>query len=433
MTDPFVNNSNSQLIREAQRGIVIVGVLVALLGYIVFYKFGGAFDEVPEHVLNAPVAQTIWPYDQQHQDARSKQLAEDSPKTRRNEQALETRQAQQTDKVPERQQVRPNRIARLDHSQGPFRHDFGESSLSPNNLTPNPTLGLMSTPSATVTSNSIESPVSLPPPITNTTTVQTAGFWEESNEGLDSTDPPKADETQEEKDFGRFAYETEAEQEAANEEPNRSLMRSGEIRDQPTEKRPQINSMESQVFETKDFLPPQRVPIQTAADPTQVEVDTPKLIPPSFENSLPKSTTRRHVVQPGESYWTISQLYFGDGNYFRQLYEFNRGSVGEYESLVPGMTLEIPELAAMTTDSMSAHHSLDTPKEIPPQKKDEVATKHRKHVTQEGETLFSIAADRLGQASRYLEIWELNRSHLPPELDHASPLPANINLTLPEE
>ncbi len=51
--------------------------------------------------------------------------------------------------------------------------------------------------------------------------------------------------------------------------------------------------------------------------------------------------------------------------------------------------------------------------------------------TCEGDTLFRIAAEQLGQASRYTELIQLNRSVLPTDVRASSPLQADVTLRLP--
>jgi len=52
--------------------------------------------------------------------------------------------------------------------------------------------------------------------------------------------------------------------------------------------------------------------------------------------------------------------------------------------------------------------------------------------TEDGDTLFEIARQRLGQASRYLEIYELNRFRIPEAANHLTPLGGGIELLLPQ-
>ncbi len=61
MSDPFRPNSRSQLVREAQIGLSVVAVVLALFLYVAFYKIMGRGQEFPDHVLRAPVAETVSP------------------------------------------------------------------------------------------------------------------------------------------------------------------------------------------------------------------------------------------------------------------------------------------------------------------------------------------------------------------------------------
>ena len=86
------------------------------------------------------------------------------------------------------------------------------------------------------------------------------------------------------------------------------------------------------------------------------------------------------------------------------------------------------------------------PDDCPPEDSDNVlrngrqgtarALSSRIYVTKEGDTLFGIARDRLGQAYRYLEIIEKNKAWLTAEavgeeVSDLTRLPAGIRLVLP--
>ena len=53
------------------------------------------------------------------------------------------------------------------------------------------------------------------------------------------------------------------------------------------------------------------------------------------------------------------------------------------------------------------------------------------YVVREGDNLFHIARNELLQASRYLDILQLNRDDLPADCTHLTPLPAGLKLKLP--
>ena len=53
------------------------------------------------------------------------------------------------------------------------------------------------------------------------------------------------------------------------------------------------------------------------------------------------------------------------------------------------------------------------------------------YITKQGDTLFHVARIRLGQASRFDELLELNRSKLNLDAHHLTELPAGMKLKLP--
>ena len=56
----------------------------------------------------------------------------------------------------------------------------------------------------------------------------------------------------------------------------------------------------------------------------------------------------------------------------------------------------------------------------------------RLYITKKGDTLFDIAAKKLGQASRYVDIMAINDQRLPTQVSHLSTLKAGLKLVLPE-
>ena len=169
-----------------------------------------------------------------------------------------------------------------------------------------------------------------------------------------------------------------------------------------------------------------------------------------------------HLVRAGESFWTIAQLLYDDGRYFRALYKHNELHVTDFDQLIPGTRLETPSVQTLvqrwpelcpTLESPVSHSDQEknpkltgatnqdaNPAAIPAEPTSIVAEHGwptapseagEFYETQTGDTLFGIAAQKLGQASRYLELLRLNESQLPVGVDHLSPLPGNIRLIMP--
>ncbi|MDG2186054.1 MAG: LysM peptidoglycan-binding domain-containing protein [Mariniblastus sp.] len=135
----------------------------------------------------------------------------------------------------------------------------------------------------------------------------------------------------------------------------------------------------------------------------------------------------KHVVQAGETYWSIAQMYFQDGRLFRALFEHNRPRNAKFEDLPTGSHVEIP-----TSDHLIKHY----PNHVPSDLKRHDASPHRSqpgdwYVTKQGETLFEIAKEKYGQASRYLDILDSNRDKLPVKVQHMTRLQSGLRLFLP--
>ncbi len=103
-------------------------------------------------------------------------------------------------------------------------------------------------------------------------------------------------------------------------------------------------------------------------------------------------TVHVHVVARHESFWSIAHDALGDGSRWRELLRINEGHEvapgvmfdGTARRLLPGWTLLVP-------GSTAATHGLVE--------------------VQRGDSLSSIAAQQLGDADEWPEIWDANRGH----------------------
>ncbi|HEY2838444.1 MAG TPA: LysM peptidoglycan-binding domain-containing protein [Pirellulales bacterium] len=141
-----------------------------------------------------------------------------------------------------------------------------------------------------------------------------------------------------------------------------------------------------------------------------------------------------YVVEPNDSFWTISQKVYGSPGFFKALQRHNRKpgapnvglSVGEKISTPPIETLRRdypnlcpkPRTAATggpTTYNASSRGAPHT---------------GRVYVVEEGDTLYDIARYELGKASRWAEVYELNRDQLGVDYNHLSP---GMRLAMPSD
>ena len=142
-------------------------------------------------------------------------------------------------------------------------------------------------------------------------------------------------------------------------------------------------------------------------------------------NRLPAvSASKQHVVEAGDSFFTIAQQHYGDGQWFRALRLANRAIIEKHHGLQPGMSLAIP-----TTEELVRRfpeHAFQTAARQPTE------AERRMYVTQAGDTLFDIARRKTGQGSRFSEIIRANQFTLPAQIRASDKLPADLRLVMPE-
>jgi nucleoid-associated protein YgaU len=139
--------------------------------------------------------------------------------------------------------------------------------------------------------------------------------------------------------------------------------------------------------------------------------------------------TRVEPIRTGDSFWLISQRAYGNGGYFRALYEHNRERFPEPDELPAGASVEIP-----SPDYLRQRFPEFCPKEggnesSTAQQEPGDSKTERVYVVVGGESLFDVARYQLGQGSRYVEILQLNRDVLKGNLEA---LTAGLKLRLPQ-
>jgi nucleoid-associated protein YgaU len=168
------------------------------------------------------------------------------------------------------------------------------------------------------------------------------------------------------------------------------------------------------------------------------------------------SNSRQHIVQHGDSFWTIAQVRYGDGRYFRALYKYNELTVASFDRLDVGTPIDTPDrqdlarlypkLCPQPEQPLNRESSESVGLESGNQLRSDQGpsgvrfvsrpTRFERqapqyYVTQDGDTLFEIARQRLGQASRFSEIYESNAEQLHHDVGHLTQLRAGIKLKLP--
>jgi hypothetical protein len=524
MSDPFAPNPHDQLMREAQRGFLIIAVLLAILAYFCFDRIFGRGNRLPQHVRDAPVAQTVWPYSQDRPDPAGRiadrQRANELPfaenpalvsaglKHRRANAETESSGVQPKFDGSDPVNQNDSAIEANSLQQASVHVDIAQSkAVLDANYRPIPSIAKDSNPAAT--STELNQPCNFEKPNNGFLTSHHLGKVRPNQHDAE-TRPFQAAPYAGTNDFQPIFSSTQNSRQAKPPQPTPRLTQLDSGGENPAQVRP------LDPFETKpeaSSLPvPQtkrdiKVPIdfrsapvlnsglatdesnhsktpqhnsfaeKTSAGTTPVlNAPQPISVPPaSVENpnltgngdSNPLSQvglsservgagenlndgTRIHVVKKDESYYSISQQYYGDGNYFRALHRHNVDTRSAGDVLAEGSQLEIPSLHQLiasypaelpfqlvnvaraltyTNSSSTTSHGFKTGDNRHHLQQTQART--RIYLTREGESVFDIAANELGQASRYLEILELNADNLPSGVTSSTPLQANLTLDLP--
>lgn len=199
----------------------------------------------------------------------------------------------------------------------------------------------------------------------------------------------------------------------------------------------------------KAFESPQAVPAPQMESPKSISLppkpDRHTAVKSSSTQKIKQvsfSTESKYETKAGDSFWSIAQDEYEDGRFFRALYEANRRRLTSYGDPQPGTKIEIPS----RQDLLSRYPDL-CPVDVVESQADKIqrseaelnkiikqrnqALNQRLYETRAGDTLFDIARQKLAQASRYVEIIELNRTRLQPGTNQLTPLPAGVQLILP--
>ncbi len=141
----------------------------------------------------------------------------------------------------------------------------------------------------------------------------------------------------------------------------------------------------------------------------------------------------QYVVQPNDNFWTISEKVYGNGGYFKAIYEYNRRQHPRPERLQVGETLDVPDSARLQKDfpdlCPKPSRMASAPGRVTPASA-RMQPNTRVYVVEEGDTLFEIARRELGRPARWGEIYQLNREALGNDFDYLKP---GTELLLPSD
>lgn len=161
-------------------------------------------------------------------------------------------------------------------------------------------------------------------------------------------------------------------------------------------------------------------------------------IPQQFTGHSPQAVTpgipaELYTLKDGETLYKICQTRYGNGNLWKELAEFNKGTVANPTKLRKGMTIRLPSASVLRGEEpvvvQAQQVVMQTPAGIPENQgmnagNTEPAPLQREYIVQKGDTLGAIAMRELGTSKKWNEIFEANRDRLksPTDLKIGKPL-----------
>ncbi len=425
MSDPFLpKNSESQLIREAKIGFTLVFFVVFAFGCWAVHQYRKFQNQIPDHVRNAPVARHVGPEEylrHLNPPAAVGPAANELvvvPVQAEPEPVNPPARMAKNDFVVARQ--RPREPAGNRHEVNAF--DF-EKSIDSKMLIQrlNDNLDQLSHIANTLASHDRQSE---PPKIIA--------------QSLNPIEPPAARDLS--VDLPRF-------QRSGENGPTTSGPFANELAgspvvipqpDEPSQFQPAATPRDVRVkpvnFE-ENKLPQSAPEIDNSgsSDPTNPttsnEEITLEVVDPDPQTV--RQTSQRETVSDddelhyqtvnGDSFWSIAQQKYGDGRFFSALFQHNRRAVENFDELPPNSRIKTPPIDVLRSQYPQLCPNLPS----------KPVTDGQNYTTVEGDTLFQIARQTTGQASRYVELLKLNRDRLPIGTNHLTRLQANLELRLP--
>ena len=465
MRDPFKPHTNKQLIREAQFGFTVIGLLVATLIYVAWFRLG-AEHQLPDEIRSSSTAMQVYPNSPNYDHATNEMVSSVSP-TNRETQAHKTfnslahapqkmikdsqRTARSLSKEAASIDESVTKVASLIKPSrfGPVKANSiqvqppKENSMPPA-ISKSPIRRVPATPDPIAKSGDFK-PLKLPVSLTapRTSINPSKGDFDPAKMTGGDFAPAKIKTSLEPKtsSFVPFSKTAPLTKKAEVVEISPALPIKKPESFNPIEALKAIVSRPKTVIPSQPSLPNEANEAEPPPSKTQPTAKTEQPQPSTVQTVSFDST--RWKVKSGDSFWSIAQESYGDGRFFRALYETNRSIVPGFEDLGDGVEIDVPPMQQL----VSRHPSLcpadavrgndpwrATPDDLLETLTDDCDSdlRQRLYETKAKDTLFSIAQRQLGQASRYVELIELNRFRIAGDTDHQTLLPAGTQLLLPD-
>lgn len=239
-----------------------------------------------------------------------------------------------------------------------------------------------------------------------------------SSNGLDLNDPSLEP---------REGQEKAVENQAAVDGGDRDLNFSPLPEDEPAEAAPPANDRFANRFRDRQGESAMLAHEEPLDDPSAEE--EPAATNPRERWQEPASGS--YTVAANDNFWRISQKAYGTGAYFKALEEHNRRQLGNRALLNVGDVVSTPPIEDLQREYPSLSPK---PRDVPNGRRsaamlaNSTARGGSTYTVLEGDTLFDIARQELGKASRWAEIYELNRDQLGEDFNYLAP---GMRLALP--
>ena len=122
-----------------------------------------------------------------------------------------------------------------------------------------------------------------------------------------------------------------------------------------------------------------------------------------IEVANPEPESAFYTVKKGDSLSKIAKRFYGNAMKYQQIFEANRPMLSDPDKIYPGQNLRIPKLEGTYSSSLATYE------------------------VQKGDTLGKIAKEQLGDASKYMKIFEANDDIL----DDPNKIKVGQRLTIP--
>ena len=130
-----------------------------------------------------------------------------------------------------------------------------------------------------------------------------------------------------------------------------------------------------------------------------------------------------YIVQPGDNLWLISIKVYGTGGFFRALHAHNRHRLTVPNRLAIGDKIQTPDVSVMRNRYPELCPRVRKRRPAVPTSaaRNLARSSGTTYQVEEGDTLYDIARYELGNAARWVEIYELNQSIVGQDYDYLRP------------